>query len=308
MSPEENNTTHHDGQRDEGKPEAMGEAITAALHHPPHGFDDRDDPSMREFQLPPEQRKQPTAPPPEILHARRLRTEAPEETAIRIAEKVTGSAGVVESLLETAPTAKTAEASADPEVRAGVAAAASLEPKLRLRVQALVCRNSDGRMSNGQLGQSRAELETAISNAITLTNTIMASANVELVFFPSADLEIRHDTYLNQDFVLFDTPERQKLKQTPPISRDEAIAIAAKFTTNHHRNAVAKAYPGKLVLLFAEGTTLSGTRDHFGKAGNKPLAADFDGDGRADVAVWRPDYDPDTKVKGGWHSDAYPPG
>lgn len=285
MTKENNEATDrsaHEELRNESELEVAGEVI-AALHHPPQGFDDRHDPSMREFQLPPEQRKQPTAPPPETLRAMRLRTDAPEETAIRIAGKVTGSAGVVEPLLETA---KTAEASADPEV----AAAASLEPKLRLRVQALVCRNSDGRMSNGHPGQSRAELETAISHAITLTNTIMASANVELVFYPSADLEIRYDTYLNQDFVLYETPELKKLKQTPPISRDEANAI----TTNYHRNSVAKTYPGKLVLLFAEGTTLSGTRDHFGQAGDKPLAADFDGDGRADVAVWRP-------ADGTWH-------
>jgi hypothetical protein len=97
----------------------------------------------------------------------------------------------------------------------------SFQPKLRDRVQAVVCRNHDGRMSNGQPGQSRAELETAIRNAITLTNTIMATANIELVFYPTADLEIVNNTFLNQDFVL-PASALAKLKQEPPLTKAES--------------------------------------------------------------------------------------
>ncbi len=96
----------------------------------------------------------------------------------------------------------------------------NLEPRLRARVQALACRNDDGRLSNGNTGQSQQELGEAIARTIAATNEIFQGTNVELVFYPSADLEIRNDTRLNQDFVI-PASEQRKLTQQPPLTESE---------------------------------------------------------------------------------------
>jgi hypothetical protein len=130
----------------------------------------------------------------------------------------------------------------------------SLEPRLRIRVHALACRNDNGRLSNGSNGQSQQELREAISKTIAAANEIFQGTNVELVFYPAADLEIRNDTRFNQDFVI-PASEQGKLTQQPPLSESEIDALCNRYSTTAYRNGVARQYKGKMVLLFAEGTT-----------------------------------------------------
>ena len=130
----------------------------------------------------------------------------------------------------------------------------ALEPRLRVRVQALACRNDNGLLSNGSKGQSQQELGSAISKTIAYANEIFQGTNIELFFNPFADLEIRNDTRLNQDFVI-PASEQGKLTQQPPLSESEVDALCNKNSTTAYRNQVARKYQGKMVLLFAEGTT-----------------------------------------------------
>ena len=129
------------------------------------------------------------------------------------------------------------------------------EPHLRVRVQALVCRNDDGRLSNGSIGQSQQEIGQAIAKTIAAANAIFDGTGIELIFYPSADLQIRNDTRLNQDFII-PTSEQAKLTKTPPLTQAEIDALCSKYDTSPYRNEIARQFPGKLVLLFAEGTTI----------------------------------------------------
>ncbi|MBL8188157.1 MAG: hypothetical protein JNK38_09120 [Acidobacteria bacterium] len=136
------------------------------------------------------------------------------------------------------------------------ATAVAPQPKLRIRVQAIVCRNDDGKFSNGGLGQSQKELASALTKTFAHVNKIYEGTGIELVFYPSADLEIRNDTRLNQDFIVPES-DRAKLTKNPPLTVEEINKlIEEKWTMHEHRTAIAKQYPGKMVLLFAEGTTV----------------------------------------------------
>jgi hypothetical protein len=130
----------------------------------------------------------------------------------------------------------------------------ALGPVLRVHVQALACRNDNGLLSNGSAGQSRQELGEAIARAVAYANEIFHGTNIELFFNPAADLEIRNDTRLNQDFVI-PASEQGKLTQQPPLTEAEVDALCNKNSTTTYRNDVARKYQGKMVLLFAEGTT-----------------------------------------------------
>lgn len=260
--------------------------------HLPKGFDDRRDPIIAEFQRPLELRKPGVL--PAALRVIPVRPEAPRETALRIAEKVAGSLG-------TAPFAEppfVTEASEEE----GVASRAlnAFEPKLRIRVHAVFCRNFDGKMSNGLPGQSRADLEIGVSRAIALANTIMATANIELVFYPTSDIEIVNDTFLNQDFVL-PSYALEKLKQEPPLTDAQMLALSEQHSTNTHRNTFGATYPRKMVLLFGEGTTYTQNGDHLGRVGDVPVPMHYDNDSKADIAVWRPIDPADNNRQGGWH-------
>ena len=130
----------------------------------------------------------------------------------------------------------------------------SPESLLRIRVQALACRNDNGQLSNGSAGQSQQELGEAIAKTITYANQIFQGTNIELLFSPLADLEIYNDTRLNQDFVI-PAAEQGKLTQQPSLTEAEIDALCNKHSTIAYRNEVARRYNGKMVLLFAEGTT-----------------------------------------------------
>ena len=127
--------------------------------------------------------------------------------------------------------------------------------KLQIRVHALVCRNDDGMLSDGGPGETSAELATRISDTIAEANKIYAGSDIELLFSPGSDLEIRNDTRLNQDFVV-PLADRPKLSQQPPLTEEQISALAGgPWSTDAYRKEVAREYPGRMVLLFAEGTT-----------------------------------------------------
>lgn len=251
----------------------------------PLGFDDSKDPMIAEFQRPLELRKPGVL--PAALRAIPLHPDKPDENALRIVEKVAGS-------LRAGPLTESLSLVQEGDEE-GVATRAlnSFEPKLRIRVHAVFTRNSDGKMSNGLPGQSRADLELGVSRTIALANTIMATANVELVFYPTSDIEIVNNTLLNQDFVLPASVLAQ-LKQEPPLSEAQMKALAEQHSTHNTRTTFASSYSRKMVLLFAEGTTYSQTADQFGQAGDVPIPMNYDSDSRDDIAVWRP-------ADGTWH-------
>lgn len=64
----------------------------------------------------------------------------------------------------------------------------NIEPRLRVRVHALACRNDNGLLANGSTGQSQQELGEAIARTIAATNEIFQGTNVELVFYPRSSL------------------------------------------------------------------------------------------------------------------------
>ena len=133
-------------------------------------------------------------------------------------------------------------------------------PLLRVRVHALVCRNDDGRLTGGDPGQSLQAWGEALAKVIAAANKIFASTGIELVFYPSADVEIRNDTRLNQDFIV-PSADKPRLTQEPLFSEEEindpkSGLMATKWLTHKYREGVLKQYAGKMVWLFADGTTL----------------------------------------------------
>ncbi|WP_251973468.1 hypothetical protein [Sphaerotilus microaerophilus] len=127
-------------------------------------------------------------------------------------------------------------------------------PPLRVHVQAIACRNDNGLLSSGHTGQAYPELGEAISRVIFHTNEIFEGTGIKLFFNATADLEIRNDTQLNQDFII-PPSEQWKLTQNPPLTEAEIDEICNANSTIAHRNEVANNYVGKMVLLFAEGTS-----------------------------------------------------
>lgn len=130
----------------------------------------------------------------------------------------------------------------------------TFSPKLRIRIQAIFCRNSDGKLSDGRTGQTAQALGLAMTKIIAAVNAVFTrDAGIEFIFYPTTDLEIVNDTTLNQDFVL-PASEISKLSKTPPWTEDEMKELSIKYTTTPQRNQYADKYPDKMVLLFAEGT------------------------------------------------------
>ncbi|PRY35986.1 hypothetical protein CLV58_113117 [Spirosoma oryzae] len=131
----------------------------------------------------------------------------------------------------------------------------SFNPKLRVRLQAIFCRNDDGLLSGARVGQTAQVLGPAMQKIVAAVNEIFVPmAGIEFVFYPSADLEIVNNTRLNQDFVLPAAVQEQLSKKTP-LTAQEMEALANQYTTTPDRNTYAARYPEKMVLLYAEGTT-----------------------------------------------------
>jgi hypothetical protein len=93
-----------------------------------------------------------------------------------------------------------------------------LTPRLQVRVQVLACRNDNGLLSNGSTGQSQQELGEAISKTIAYTNEIFQGTNIELVFSPASDLEIRKFAMIPDStrILLFLPRSRDSCRNSPP--------------------------------------------------------------------------------------------
>lgn len=229
------------------------EAIKALPRRPSLGVpahaDDTDDPSAELFTMTAEQREQlglKTSRTPQRLRTP-IRTPQPNQllrpedaAKLKTSELSIGSEGAG-SLLSVVPVSKN-DLIIEPK------------PRLRVRVHALVCRNDNGLYANGTQPQSKEEVGLGIAKTIAAANEIFAGTGIELIFYPSADVEIRNDTKLNQDFVI-PASEQPKLTQNPPLSAQAMEDLCNKHSTTAYRDQIAAKYPGKLVLLFAEGTS-----------------------------------------------------
>ena len=128
-------------------------------------------------------------------------------------------------------------------------------PLLRIRVHALVCRNSDGKLTSGKVGQTKEQMAAAIDKIIDEVNEIYKGTGIEFIFYPSADIEIRNDTKLNQDFIL-NASEQSKLFLGQQSTKELEV-LTESYSTNNYRSQICNQYPQKLVLLFSEGTFIS---------------------------------------------------
>ncbi len=150
--------------------------------------------------------------------------------------------------------------SAPPAPQPGTPPAAVPQPLLRIRIQALMVRQSDGKLFDGSAGPPIDVMRKGVARAVAATNKIYASTGVEFVFIPSLDIEMRDDTALAQDFIIGAT-DQWMLSRQPPLSDKERDALSSTWTTDPHRNAIGATYPHKIVLLFAEGTTFAAATD-----------------------------------------------
>jgi hypothetical protein len=213
----------------------------------PSYADDRDDPFIVSHLLPPEDRRRLGLPVRRPGRPQRL-ANLPQPERPFVASRgdrlaVSERSAGPQSLVSLAGTTRLADR---------VPALAEPSPLLRLRVQAVVCRNADGLLSDGSLGQSEADIGPAIANAIAATNDIFKGTGIEFVFYPSADVVTKHLNQLNQDILI---PEDQQAKLRQVKSREEFDDFTKPYWTSDYRSAFAKNYPGKLVLYFAEGNS-----------------------------------------------------
>jgi hypothetical protein len=143
------------------------------------------------------------------------------------------------------------------DVAAAVTADAG--PRLRLRVHAIVCRNSDGLMIDGSQPQDIEQVRSALKKAIEAANEIFETANLELVFYPAADVEVKADSSLNLDWPL--DPHDPRLWKTPPSSLKELESLTkdskGNFLNDPGRDKVAQERSGKLVIFVAEGQSFT---------------------------------------------------
>ena len=122
-----------------------------------------------------------------------------------------------------------------------------MEPKYRIRVQAIALADDDG---------SHAPDVTAnqIKTRLEGVNTIYASANIEFLFDEQGDFFKMKSTLHNRDFTVLEEPNVDGGKWDHLPETDEA-------THKEARNELAKQFPGRVVMLIHH-------REEFAEAGN----------------------------------------
>lgn len=134
-------------------------------------------------------------------------------------------------------------------------AEADIEPRLRIRLHAIATTNEDGLMADGSAPRSKQDLAATLADMVEGANQVFESANIELVFYPSIDLEIRNDPGLNYDWWL--DPHDPRLWKNPPLTPDEVAELALdsgrSFNRDPFRDDEARKLSGKLIFLIAEG-------------------------------------------------------